>query len=64
MESDWIDAMTDDDCLEVFRLYTDAADELLARHGAVFIAHAVRYALYHVAQLGTSGTEERPPIAT
>jgi hypothetical protein len=57
-DTDWIAAMDDEECIEVFRLYAESADELLDRHGSACIAAAVRYALRHVA-----GTDARPEPA-
>jgi len=60
MPQEWIDAMADDECVEVFRLYADAADALLDRYGAARIAQAVRWALRRVATAEHSGATLPP----
>ena len=60
MQADWIDAMGDDECIDVFRLYAESADELLERHGPAFIASAVRYALRLVAREQTATADDLP----
>jgi len=49
MDRGWIEQMSDDECVEVLRLYAESAEELVSRHGAPLIAAAVRYALRAVA---------------
>ena len=52
--------MSDAECIEVFRLYAESADELLERHGSAFIARAVRYALRYVAMAEPGGAQTPP----
>jgi hypothetical protein len=59
-DCEWIDAMSDAECIEVFRLYAESADELLERHGSAFIARAVRYALRYVAMAEPGGAQTPP----
>ena len=51
--SDWIDNLTDDECLEVFWLYLESPDEFFARYPKPLLGQALRYALRHV--IATSG---------
>ena len=41
----WIDALTDEQCKEIFWLYVENADEFLAEHPAPLLGAAMRYAL-------------------
>ena len=58
MATDWIDAMADEECLEVFRLYAESADEMIERYGASRIAGALRYALRRVAATQDIATDD------
>jgi hypothetical protein len=43
--TDWIDQLTDDQCLEVFWLYLEKPEEFFAQHPAALLGQALRYAL-------------------
>ncbi len=43
--ADWIDDLTDDQCLEVFWLYLERPEEFFARHPKALLGQALRYAL-------------------
>lgn len=45
---DWIDTLTDDQCLEVFWLYLEDPDAFFARHPKALLGQALRYALKEV----------------
>ena len=47
---DWIDALSDEQCAEIFWLYVDASDEFLQAHPPALLGQAMRYALRLVAQ--------------
>lgn len=46
--SDWIDDLTDDQCLEVFWLYVESPEEFFAKHPKALLGQALRYALRQV----------------
>jgi hypothetical protein len=54
--TDWIDDLTDDQCLEIFWLYVENSEELFARHPKPLLGQALRYALRHVIAAEQSGT--------
>lgn len=43
--TDWIDELTDDQCLEVLWLYLESPDEFFAQHPKKLLGQALRYAL-------------------
>ena len=43
--TDWIDDLTDDQCLEVFWLYLETPDEFFAKYPKPLLGYALRYAL-------------------
>ncbi len=43
--SNWIDDLTDDQCLEVLWLYLENPDEFFARYPKPLLGQALRYAL-------------------
>ncbi len=43
--ADWIDDLTDDQCLEVFWLYLESPEEFFAKHPKPLLGQALRYAL-------------------
>lgn len=45
---DWIDQLTDSQCMEVFWLYLEAPDEFLDRHPPALLGRAMRKALREV----------------
>lgn len=46
--SDWIDELTDSQCMEVFWLYVQPPEEFLARHPPALLGQAMRHALRQV----------------
>ena len=50
-ESDtaWIDALTDEQCMEIFWLYVDPPEPFLEAHPPALLGKAMRYALRQVA---------------
>jgi hypothetical protein len=52
---DWIDELTDEQCMEVFWLYVDPPEPFLQRYPPALLGQALRYALRAVARSrGTS----------
>ena len=51
--SDWIDDLTDDQCLEVFWLYVESPEEFFAKHPKPLLGQAMRYALRAVLAAST-----------
>jgi hypothetical protein len=51
--SDWIDQLSDSECMEIFWLYVDPPEPFLARHPPPLLGQAMRFALKAVA--GGSG---------
>ena len=45
---DWVDQLTDSQCMEIFWLYVDPPEEFLARHPPALLGRAMRYALRQV----------------
>jgi len=46
--ADWIDELTDDQCLEVFWLYVESPEDFFAKHPKPLLGQALRYALRRV----------------
>lgn len=46
--ADWIDELTDDQCLEVLWLYLESPDDFFAKHPKPLLGQALRYALRRV----------------
>jgi hypothetical protein len=47
---DWIDQLTDEQCMEVFWLYVDPPEPFLQRYPPALLGQALRYALRAVAK--------------
>ena len=47
---DWIDELTDEQCMEIFWLYVDPPEPFLQRHPPALLGRALRYALREVAR--------------
>ena len=47
--ADWIDQLTDSQCMEVFWLYVDPPEPFLERFPPALLGHALRHALREVA---------------
>jgi hypothetical protein len=45
---DWIDELTDSQCMEVFWLYVDPPEEFLTKYPPALLGRAMRYALREV----------------
>ena len=43
--SDWIDQLSDSECMEIFWLYVDPPEPFLERYPAPLLGQAMRYAL-------------------
>ncbi|TFG51489.1 MAG: hypothetical protein E4H38_01465 [Gemmatimonadales bacterium] len=56
--TDWIDELTDSQCMEVFWLYVDPPEPFLARFPPALLGRALRHALRQVASQGA--TPEAP----
>lgn len=54
---DWIEELTDSQCMEIFWLYVDPPEEFLASHPPTLLGHAMRHALREVAQWATGKDE-------
>ena len=48
--ADWIDELTDSQCMEVFWLYVDPPEPFLARFPPALLGRALRHALRQVAE--------------
>jgi hypothetical protein len=44
----WIDELTDSQCMEIFWLYVDPPEDFLARHPPALLGKAMRHALRQV----------------
>jgi hypothetical protein len=47
--ADWIDQMSDEQCMEIFWLYVDPPEPFLEGHPPALLGRAMRYALHQVA---------------
>jgi hypothetical protein len=47
--TDWIDTLSDEQCMEIFWLYVDPPEEFLRSHPPELLGRAMRYALRLVA---------------
>lgn len=61
-EFDWIDKMTDSECMEVFWLYVDPPEPFLARYPPQLLGTAMRRALREIAR-AQHATGPRPADA-
>lgn len=50
--ADWIEELTDSQCMEIFWLYVDPPEEFLQAHPAPLLGAAMRHALREVVALG------------
>ena len=57
--TEWIDSMTDDQCMEVFWLYVDPPEPFLEQHAPALLGAALRRALREVA----ANSHHAPPGA-
>ena len=48
-ETDWIDEISDEQCMEIFWLYVDPPEPFLESHPPALLGQAMRYALKQVA---------------
>ena len=48
--ADWIDRLTDEQCMEIFWLYVDPPEPFLAAYPPTLLGSAMRYALRRVAE--------------
>jgi hypothetical protein len=54
---DWIDELSDEQCMEIFWLYVNLPEPFLEAHRPELLGQAMRFALREVAKsLGESGT--------
>ena len=51
--TEWIDQLTDEQCMEVFWLYVDPPEPFLQRYPPELLGSALRYALKLIAARGT-----------
>ncbi|MDH5284899.1 MAG: hypothetical protein OEW80_13550 [Gemmatimonadota bacterium] len=58
-EGDWIDQITDSQCMEVFWLYVDPPEPFLARFPPALLGAAMRHALREIASARPEAS--RPP---
>ena len=56
---DWIDELSDEECMEIFWLYVDPPEPFLAAHPPALLGQAMRYALKQVALAGTGASVRR-----
>lgn len=50
--TDWIDELSDSQCMEIFWLYVDPPEEFLEAYPAPLLGAAMRHALREVTALG------------
>ena len=48
--TDWIDQLSDEQCMEIFWLYVEPPEPFLERHSPALLGRAMRYALKAVAR--------------
>ncbi len=48
--ADWIDELSDEQCMEIFWLYVDPPEPFLAAHPPALLGQAMRFALKEVAR--------------
>lgn len=48
--ADWIDRLTDEQCMEIFWLYVDPPEPFLEAYPPALLGSAMRYALHQVAE--------------
>ena len=48
-KADWIDELSDEQCIEIFWLYVDPPEPFLECHPPALLGQAMRYALRQVA---------------
>lgn len=48
--TDWIDELSDDQCVEIFWLYVDPPEPFLESHPPALLGEAMRYALKVIAR--------------
>ena len=62
--TDWIDQLSDQQCMEIFWLYVDPPEPFLEAHPPELLGKAMRYALKEVARTGygSSGPTSAPRI--
>jgi len=53
--SNWIDELTDSQCMEIFWLYVDPPEEFLSRHPPALLGKAMRHALREVMAWAETG---------
>ena len=46
--ADWIDDLTDEQCMEIFWLYVDPPEPFLQKHPPALLGRAMRYALREI----------------
>jgi len=56
--ADWIDELTDSQCMEIFWLYVEPPEEFLSRHPPALLGRAMRHALRQVVEW--AGRENDP----
>jgi len=61
---DWIDSLSDEQCMEIFWLYVDPPEPFLAAFPPALLGQAMRYALRQVALAGGEVSPRRPPAST
>lgn len=49
-DTDWIDQLSDEQCMEIFWLYVDPPEPFLQAHPPALLGQALRYALHRVAE--------------
>ena len=55
----WIDELTDEQCMEIFWLYVDPPEPFLAAHPPALLGQAMRLALKRVAEFVAASREGR-----
>lgn len=56
---DWIDELSDAQCMEIFWLYVEEPDAFLAAHPPALLGQAMRFALKQVARSSAGVTGDR-----
>ena len=58
--ADWIDSLSDEQCMEIFWLYVDPPEPFLEAHPPALLGAAMRYALRQVAATLPVGDARQP----
>jgi len=60
---DWVDALSDDQCMEIFWLYVDPPEPFLESHPPALLGQAMRFALRQVLEDRRARAAPTPPAS-